>query len=76
MLCRQEIVALFRQQQANLLEYLGRYGRWQCTHKRRISGSPIQALQLIRQDGACDGQTIGYAHLERIALDLAGNRAQ
>lgn len=68
--------ALFRQKQANLLEHIACYGRWQCAYKRCVSGSPIQALQLIRQDSACDGQTIGYAHFEWVALDLAGNRAQ
>jgi len=31
---------------------------------------------LIRQNGACDWQTVGYAHLERVALDLTGNWAQ
>ena len=43
---QEEGVALFRQQQANLLEYLARYGRWQGTNKRRVSGSPIQALMM------------------------------
>src|SRR5262245_30576275 len=37
------------------------------------AGAPVEALDLVREQAASDGESSGKRHLERISLDLRGD---
>ena len=42
----------------------------------RLSGFPVKASDLIREDHAADGKSLGESHLEWITLRMGGDRAR
>lgn len=65
--------SLFGQQQAEFLQDLLRYCVRHGANELCRTGSPIQTLDLIRQNDAADGQTGRQVDFEGVPFDDAGN---